>query len=155
MSREKKKGSCFGTIMKVILILMIVGGIGVYSAGVYLGEIPDYGGVVDKVINIIPGQKATPEFMDMMNNYEAFIDEYIEFMEKYEASDDSESMLNDFNDYMAEYQKLMEKINEIDQSELSKGDLNYYNKVQMRVLKKLANMSDTYEETNESRGTMR
>ena len=57
---------------------MIVGGIGVYSAGVYLGEIPDYGGVVDKVINIIPGQKATPEFMDMMNNYEAFIDEYIE-----------------------------------------------------------------------------
>ena len=43
----------------------------------------------------------------------------------------------------------MEKINEINQSELSKGDLNYYNKVQMRVLKKLANMSDTYEETNE------
>lgn len=83
----------------------------------------------------------TPEFKELMDNYEAFFDEYVAFMKKYNDSTDQAAMMADMSDYMSKYSDMMSKLEAVDDSELSAADSAYYLEVSGRIMKKLAEIA--------------
>ena len=79
----------------------------------------------------------TPEFKQMMDEYEAFFNEYVEFMKKYYASDDAMSMMSDYLSMLSRYTEVMDKLDSIDESTLSEADDAYYTAVMLRIDAKL------------------
>ncbi len=88
-------------------------------------------------------QGVTPEFKQVMDNYEAFFDEYIAFMSKLGNDNDSDdlSVLGDYFSMLEKEAKMMEEMEAIDESELSEADDAYYLEVTMRIYQKLMNAS--------------
>ena len=86
-----------------------------------------------------PPQGVTPEFKQLMDNYEAFFDEYIAFMEKLENDSDEDdlSSLEDYFSMIEKESRIMSEMEAIDESELSDADAAYYLEVTMRIYQKL------------------
>lgn len=82
----------------------------------------------------------SPDFKQMMDEYEAFMDQYIAFMKKYENSDDVASMMGDYASIMSKYSEFSSKVEAVDEDNLSDADYAYYTEVMMRVNKKLMEM---------------
>lgn len=85
---------------------------------------------VDLVENLV-----TPEFKELMDNYEAFIDEYIAFMENYDEN--NLELMYDYLNYLEKFSSTMNKLSEIDENELSEADTLYYLEVTARIYAKL------------------
>lgn len=79
----------------------------------------------------------TPEFKQMMDEYEAFFNEYAEFMKNYANSDDAMSMMSDYLSMLSRYTEVMDKLDSIDESTLSEADDAYYTAVMLRINAKL------------------
>ena len=84
-------------------------------------------------------QGVTPEFKQMMDNYEAFFDEYISFMYKLGDENDSNdlSALGDYFSMLEKEAKIMSEMEAIDEKELSDADAAYYLEVTSRIYQKL------------------
>lgn len=84
-------------------------------------------------------QGVTPEFKQLMDNYEAFFDEYISFMERLGNDSDSDdlSALGDYFSMLEKEAKMLEEMEAIDEKELSAADDAYYIEVTARIYQKL------------------
>ena len=93
----------------------------------------------DKPNNSKKQNEVTPEFKQMMDNYEAFFDEYISFMEKLGDDNDSTdfSALGDYFSMLEKEAKIMSEMEAIDEKELSDADEAYYVEVTARISQKL------------------
>ena len=77
----------------------------------------------------------TPEFKELMDNYEAFFDEYIAFMDNYDEN--NLDLMYDYLNYLEKFANTMDKLSEIDENELSEADTLYYLEVTTRIYAKL------------------
>lgn len=141
-SSWKEKGGCAGCFIRLCLILVVLGaigiGIGVLSKNeVVLSTVDQVSSAISKII----AGNVTPEFKEYMDGYERFVDDYIAFMETYKESNDVAGMLNDYVDMMSRYAEAMSALNDIDVGSLSSADEDYYFEVMKRINKKLANLS--------------
>lgn len=164
--KEKKKRGCCGTILWVVIILAVIGG--VYS---YMQKNHDKGKHESRVEETqdqstsssettVTSTKETqaqtqtqtqapaeatsadgvnPEFKESMDAYEKFMNEYCDFMESYNADDPT--MLVKYTKYMADYTDTMEKLDAIDETQLSAADDAYYIEVMGRINTRLAKVA--------------
>ena len=163
---QKKKRGCCGTILWVVIILAVIGG--VYS---YMQKNHDKGKHESRVeetqdqstsssettvtstketqaqtqtqtqapAEATSADGVTPEFKESMDAYEKFMNEYCDFMESYNADDPT--MLVKYTKYMADYTDTMEKLDAIDETQLSAADDAYYIEVMGRINTRLAKVA--------------
>ena len=83
----------------------------------------------------------TPEFKQLMDNYEAFFDEYINFMNNYMSNPtNAMNMLNDYMNWLNRVEETEKQMDEINVDTLLPADYAYYMEVTLRIEKKLLNV---------------
>ena len=81
--------------------------------------------------------EVSPDFKEMMDQYEAFFDSYIAFLNQIENSGNVVSLYADYFDMLNKYAETMEKMEGIDANSLSAADQAYYIEVTSRITEKL------------------
>ncbi len=82
----------------------------------------------------------SPEFKELMDEYEDFFDGYCDFMKEYKKSGNSLSLLSEYTSWAAKYAQMMYKFEAIADRELNDAEIEYYEKINARILKKLSSI---------------